>query len=95
MFEIHRVHNVLVDIAKDQFLKLGKEFTYSAKMEEELFRKYYYVDKLSQFQKPIMNSHKGRVKPFMKLESDLETSLGSSLTMGCLIMSLHKNFIMG
>ena len=74
MFEIHRVHNVLVDIENDQLLKLGKEFTNSAKMEEEFFRKYYFVDKLSPFEKTIMNSHKGRVKPFMKLESDLETS---------------------
>ena len=101
--EINQIHNVSADVmkmklflatlrdrAKDWFLKLGKEFTSWIKMEEEFLRKYYSVGKTTSVRKALP---KDRVKHFMKLGRDLETSLGSVLTMECLTMSLHKYFM--
>ena len=64
VYEIHQIHNILAyevkmkvflttlrDRDKYWFLQLGKEFTSSAKMEEEFLWKYYYVGKTTSIQK--------------------------------------------
>ena len=64
-------------------------------MEEEFLRKYYSLGKTTSVRKAMHEFTQDRVKHFMKLGRDLETSLGSVLTMECLTMSLHKYLMMG
>ena len=65
-------------------------------MEEEFLRKYYSVGKTTSVRKAIREfTPKDQVKHFMKLGRDLETSLGSVLTIECLTMSLCRYFMMG
>ena len=85
----------LKDRAKDWFLKLGKEFTTWTEMEEEFLRKYYSVGRPPLLGRQFMSLPKDRVKHFMKLGRDLDTSLGSVLTMDCLTMTLRRYFMMG
>ena len=47
------------------------------------------------FERLFMNLLNDRVKHFMKLGRDLETSLGSVLTLEYLTMCLHRYFMMG
>ena len=64
-------------------------------MEEEFLRKYYFIGKTTSVRKAMREFTQDRVKHFMKLGRDLETSLESALTMECLTMSLHRYFMMG
>ena len=108
MSGIDHIHNVSADVmkvklfpatlrdrAKDWFLKLWKEFATWTKMVEEFLRKYYSVEKTTSVRRLFVSSPKDRVKHFMKLGRDLETSVGSVLTMECLNISLHIYFMMG
>ena len=65
------------DRVKDLFLKLGKEFNTWTEMEEEFLRKYYSVEKLPSLLRLFAGLSKARVKLFIKLGRDLETSIGS------------------
>ena len=52
----------LRDIAKDRFLKIGKEFTSWTEKEEEFLRKYYSVGKTTSIQKAIREFTQGTSK---------------------------------
>ena len=56
--------DTLRDRAKDWFLKLGKEFTSWTEMEEEFFRKYYYVGKTTSVRKAIHEFTQGTSETF-------------------------------
>ena len=75
--EINHIHNVPADImkmklfhatlrdrAKDWFFKLGKEFTSWTEMEEEFFRKYYFVGKTISVRKAIREFTQGTSETF-------------------------------
>ena len=77
--EINQIHNVLEDVmkmklfpatlsdrAKDWFLKLGKEFTSSTKIEEEFLRKYYSLGKTTSLRMGIHEFTQGQSETFHK-----------------------------
>ena len=64
-------------------------------MEEEFLRKYYSVGKTTSVMKAICDFTRGPSETFHEAWKDLETSLGSVLTMECLTMSLRRYFMMG
>ena len=75
--EINQIHNVPADVMKmklfpatfrdranDWFLKLGKEFTTWAEMDEEILRKYYFVGKTTSARKAIPEFTQGPSETF-------------------------------
>ena len=64
-------------------------------MQEKFLKKYYSIGKTTSVKKDICEFTQGRVKPFMKLRRDLETSLVRALTMECQTMNFHKYLMMG